>query len=44
MEAVKIKIWLIFCFASSDSLKAVIGCFEKFEISAKRYGLKYYLN
>ena len=33
-----------FYFASSDSLKAVKGCFEKLEISAKRFCLKMYLN
>ena len=35
---------LSFCFASSDILKAVTGCFEKLEISAKRFGLKNDLN
>ena len=36
----KIRFSLNFCFASSDSLKAVAGCFEKFEVSAKRFGLR----
>ena len=36
----KIRFSLNFCFASSDSLKAVTGCFEKFEVSAKRFGLR----
>ena len=39
-EQIKIKISLCFCFASTDSLKAVTGCFEKLEISAKGFGLK----
>ena len=43
-KQIKIKIFLNFCFASTDSLKAVTGCFENFEISAKRVGLKNYLN
>ena len=43
-KQIKIKIYLNFCFASSDSLKNVTGCFENLEISAKRYGLKYGLN
>ena len=39
-KQIKIKMSLIFYFASSDTLKAVTGCFEKLEISAKRIGLK----
>ena len=39
-EQIKIKTSFCFCFASTDSLKAVTGFFEKFEISAKRFGLK----
>ena len=39
-EQIKIKISLCFCFASTDSLKAVTSFFEKLEISAKRFGLK----
>ena len=40
MEADQNKMSLNFYFASSDTLKAVTGCFEKLEISAKRIGLK----
>ena len=36
----KIKYFLNFCFASPDSLKAVTACFEKFEVSAERFGLR----
>ena len=39
-KQLKIKFSLTFCFASSDSLKAVTGCFQKLEVSAKRFGLK----
>ena len=37
-------VFLCFHFASFDSLKAVTGCFEKFDTSAKRFGLKNDLN
>ena len=40
----KIKFSLVFCFASFDSLKAITGCLEKFEISAKRFDLENDLN
>ena len=40
MKADQNKMSLDFCFAPSDSLKAVTGCFEKLETSAKRFGLK----
>ena len=39
-EQIKIKFSLCFCFASTGSLKAVTGCFEKLEVSEKRFGLK----
>ena len=39
-KQIKFKIYLNFFFASTDSLKAVPGCFEKLDISAKRIGLK----
>ena len=35
---------LYFHFASFDSLKAVTGCFEKLDTSAKRFGLKNDMN
>ena len=38
MEAFQVKNSLRFCFASFPSLKALTGCLEKLEISAKRFG------
>ena len=35
----KFKFSLDFCFASFSSLKALAGCLEKLEISAKQFGL-----
>ena len=43
-KQIRFKMYISFCFASSDSLKALTGCFEKHEISAKRFGLKNDLN
>ena len=39
-KQIRFKKFINFCFASSDSLKALTGCFEKLEILAKRFGLK----
>ena len=35
----KIRFFLILCFASFDSFKALTGCLEKLEILAKWFGL-----
>ena len=39
-KQIRFKKFINFCFAFSDSLKALTGCFEKLEILAKRFGLK----
>ena len=40
----KFKFSLDFCFASFSSLKALTGCLDKLEISAKQFGLYNGLN
>ena len=39
-KQIRFKNFINFCFASSDSLKALTGCFEKLENLAKRFGVK----